>query len=182
MATAVQMLNPLEDYTFYRVPSKRFGYYTQVALPKPEHIGNHPEVLIYWYNTRFANNPRPSWRWCRVTIDEIFEFILRWSKGHMEDCLDLILSLTVIRTEKPTKPKVSLKKSLRELREDKRIVRLSDEELTKVLRKRKMANRAKYLMEICGFSPIIGVRLRPRPYWTASDSRDTSTEPQCNAT
>ena len=182
MATAVQQLNPLEDYTFYRVPSRRFGYYTQVALPKSEHIGNHPEVLIYWYNTRFANNPRPSWRWCKVSIEEIFEFMLHWSKGYMEDCLDLIESLTVIRTEKPTKPKVSLKKSLRELREDKRIARLSSEELKAALRKRKVASRAKYLIEVCGYSPIIGVRLRPRPYWTAADARDTSTEPQCNAT
>lgn len=180
MAT-VQRLDPTEDYTFYRVPSKRFGYYTQVALPKPEHIGNHPEVLIYWWNTRFANNPRPSWRWCKVSIEEIYEFILHWSKGYMEDCLDLIESLTVIRTEKPIKPK-TLKKPYQELREIQRIARLSDEELTKALRKRKIANKAKYLIEVCGFSPQIPVRLRPRPYWTAKDIRDNSTGHQCNTT
>lgn len=171
-----------DDGFYIFLPTKRWGYYCKVLLPNPDTIGKQPELLIIWTNTRFAKNPRPSWRFCPVSVQELWEILFHFKKGQYQECADIINSLAVVRQER-VKPRLKLKSSRhRELREQQRLATLSDEDLKKALRKRKLENKCKYLTEVVGFSPRFTVYTQPRPYWDTDDIRDSTVEPICNST
>lgn len=164
------------------LPTKRWGYYCKVLLPNPNKIGKHPELLIVWANTRFSKNPRPSWRFCPVNVEQLWEILFHFKKGQYQECTDIIDSLEIVRQER-VKPRLEVKRSrYRELREQQRLVTLSDEALKKALRKRKFENRCKYLTEIVGLPPRFTVYTRERSYWEVDDIRNRTVEPICNST
>jgi len=179
--TTIQQLE-VNDGFFIFLPTKRWQYYRKVLLPNPDKIGTQPELLIVWANTRFAKNPRPSWRFCPVTVEQIWEILNHAKKGQYQDCIDIIDGLEIVRQER-VKPRLTVKKNrYRELREQQRLATLSDEAMEKAIRKRKLENRCKYLVEAVGLSPKFPTWTRPRPYWEVDDIRDQTVEPICNTT
>jgi len=170
------------DGYYIFLPTKRWGYYRKVLLPNPKKIGKHPKLVIVWANTRFATNPRPSWRFCPVNVEQLWEILFHFKKGQYQECADIIDSLEIVRQER-VKPRLEVRKSrYRELREQQRLATLDTEQLEEALRKRKLATRAKYLVEVVGLSPIFSVYTKERSYWEVDDIRDRTVEPICNST
>lgn len=144
------------------IPQNRFGFYLKLILPEPKSVKQNREVVVIWTNTRFANRPRPIYRYCQIDVAQLYVILRLWKRGELAEILKIVKSLTVVRQERPSYPKKARNKTFKEIRleraEKQRLARLDEEALVKELQQKRLAKRCKLMLDVLGLD-------EDNPHW-----------------